>query len=357
MKILQRYLTRTLLETTGLVMLIVLGLALFIAFLSELRDIGHGSYSIFSALIYVLLDLPTQLYRLFPMLGLLGVLLGLGLLANHHELIVLRISGVSVFQVDVMVIKMAVVMVLLVTVLGEWVAPRLEHVANQYKVMKTSNGQIFKTIRGLWVRDHNWFIHIDTVLARNHLADVTVYQFDDQHRLVKSWFAKTATYQKPVWQFKQVIESTISEKQITTQNEAEKTLALSLNPKLIQFSRDEPEDLSLTQLTAYMRFLQTNHLHDPNYAFAFWQRMLQPFATLVMMLLAIPFVFGPLRSTTRGLRVLVGILIGFSFYILNQFFGPISIVYQFPPILAAASPLLVFSLLALFLSYLANQRR
>jgi lipopolysaccharide export system permease protein len=88
---------------------------------------------------------------------------------------------------------------------------------------------------------------------------------------------------------------------------------------------------------------------------AFWHRILQPLATLVMMLLAVPFAFGQLRSTTRSLRLLVGILLGFGFYILNEFFGPISIVYQFPPVLAASLPMLVFAALGIVLNYRVNQ--
>ena len=62
-----------------------------------------------------------------------------------------------------------------------------------------------------------------------------------------------------------------------------------------------------------------------------------------MMLLAIPFIFGPLREVSMGVRMVSGVAVGFCFYLLNQFFGPISLVYQFSPILAALLPTLVFA--------------
>lgn len=355
MKILQRYLAKTLLETTLLVVLIVLGLEIFIAFLSELRAIGQGSYSVFSAFIYVLLDLPAQLYMLFPMVGLLGILLGLSVLTNHHELTIFRTSGISIFRISWMIIKVAILMILLITVMGEWIAPKLERTAESYKIIRTSNGQVFKTIHGLWVRDQNKFIHVDTVVSKDTLAKVTVYEFDKTHRLISSLFSETATYHKPVWLFKKVLESNVNEHQITSESYPEKIVSMSLDPKVIQLSRGNPESLSLKQLIRYIHFLDSNHLKDANYDFAFWSRILQPFATLTMMLLAVPFVFGPLRSTTRSLRLLVGILFGFGFYILNQFFGPISIVYQFPPLFAALLPILVFATLGIFLTYRANR--
>lgn len=354
MKILQRYLTKTLLETTLIVVLIVLGLEVFIAFLGELRDIGNGGYTLFSAFFYVLLELPARFYMLFPMLGLLGILLGLGTLANHHELIVFRTFGISIFQIDWMIIKIALLMIVMIALVGEWVAPRLEQIASNYKMTKTSNGQMLKTIHGFWIRDCNNFVHINTIFPKGKLIGVTIYEFDKTHRLIKSLYAQSAMYRKGDWIFKDVIESSLSERQVTKKHASEASFPMNLNPKLIQFSKDEPEDLSLKQLVSYMSFLKQNHLKDPNYNFAFWSRIFQPFATLVMMLLAVPFAFGPLRSTTPGLRLLVGILIGFGFYILNQFFGPISVVYQFPPLLAAALPTIIFGALAVLLNYKAN---
>jgi len=61
-----------------------------------------------------------------------------------------------------------------------------------------------------------------------------------------------------------------------------------------------------------------------------------------MINLSVLFVFGALRSVTMGLRILMGVVLGFSFYMFNQLFGPISLVYQFPPVLAAATPILIF---------------
>lgn len=355
MKIIQQYLNKTLLETGAIVLLIVLGLEIFIMFLGELRDIGHGEYTISSAFIYVLLDLPTQLYMLFPMLGLLGILLGLGILANHHELLVLRISGVSVYQINWMVLKIGIVMIIAMTIVGEWIAPRLERMADSYKMSKTSNGQVLKTIHGLWIRNQGNFLHIETIFPQGKLAGITAYEFDKNHRLTKSLFAQTAIYKKSHWILKDVVESSISMHQITTKNYPEMIFGMHLNPRFIQLSKDDPEDLSIKQLMGYMRFLEENHLKDATYNFAFWSRVLQPFATFIMLSLAVPFVFGPLRSVTRGLRILVGTLLGFSFYILNQFFGPMSVVYQFPPILAALLPMLIFGGLGLLLNRRANQ--
>ena len=65
--------------------------------------------------------------------------------------------------------------------------------------------------------------------------------------------------------------------------------------------------------------------------------------------LAVPFVFGSLRTKPIGFRILIGVMMGFGFYMLNEFIGPFSLLYQIPPFLAAASPLLLFALLNILL--------
>ena len=81
----------------------------------------------------------------------------------------------------------------------------------------------------------------------------------------------------------------------------------------------------------------------------FWQRLFQPANTLLMMLLAIPCIFGPLRSSTMGAKLVAGIALGFGFYILNQMFGFVSQVYQIPPIMGATIPMLIFGSLGIVL--------
>lgn len=92
MKVVRRYLFRSIIGTILLVLSVLLGLAAFIEFVTQLDDIGTGSYGTMQALIYTLLKLPNLAYQMLPMAVLLGSLLGLGGLANHGELIVLRLG-------------------------------------------------------------------------------------------------------------------------------------------------------------------------------------------------------------------------------------------------------------------------
>ncbi|MDG4870007.1 LptF/LptG family permease, partial [Guyparkeria sp. 1SP6A2] len=85
------------------------------------------------------------------------------------------------------------------------------------------------------------------------------------------------------------------------------------------------------------------------YELALWRKLTQPFSIGVMMLMALSFIFGPLRSVTMGARILSGVIAGFTFYISSEFFGPLSLVYGFPPAFGAIAPSLVFLTIAVML--------
>jgi lipopolysaccharide export system permease protein len=98
-------------------------------------------------------------------------------------------------------------------------------------------------------------------------------------------------------------------------------------------------------LYSYIKHRKQSGLNAVDCEFIFWQRLFCPLATLIMILLAIPFVFGPLRSVTMGLRMTVGVIVGFGFHILNQSVGSISAVYQLPAMLVAILPTMLFAII------------
>ena len=147
----------------------------------------------------MLLDLPKQIYLLFPVASLIGVMLGLGLLANHSELTVLRASGVSINQITFAVLKASILVLVIATIIGEWVAPITANMATDRKAILTSNGLSLTTRQGTWIRDGRNFIYIHTILDNSHLEGVSRYQLDEHNKLLEVSYAKNGTYEHHQW--------------------------------------------------------------------------------------------------------------------------------------------------------------
>lgn len=352
MKILSRYVTYTVLNAIGLVTLVLIGLFMFVLLVMELSEIGDGHYGIVQALHYVLLCLPQQIYQFFPMAALIGCLMGLGGLANHSELTVMRTAGVSVRQIMWVVLRAVLIAIVIVGVIGEVPTPWLLHRAQVYKQHKIDANKQIRTGQGTWVREGNTFIQVADVVSPSLLKDVTIYTFNQQHQLLHARFAKTAQRDsKKQWQLQDVVESQFKPNGVTRHHYQTMAWPVEIKPKVLESDDEQagPENMHLIALATHIGYLKKNNLQYEKYAVSFWQRLLQPLATLMMILLAMPFIFGPLRTLPMGYRMMIGITIGFSFYILNQLFGPFSLLYRMPPLLSAVLPLVPFGVLSVVL--------
>jgi len=348
MKLLDRYIVKTVLSAIGLVTLMLAGLQLFILFVNQLEDLGKGDYGIIQAGLYVLLQVPYQIYLFFPMACLLGCLIGLGIMANHRELIVMRAAGMSIAQVTFAVLKAALVLILLVTVAGETLIPRISHFAKDKKMQTISRGQTLRTARGVWLRHQNDFIAIGTIHPTT-LEQVQQFHFDENHHLRIARIIEKIEYTNNQWQAYNIAETLINEEGTVARQIPEMPWDVFIKPNILSVSSSEPNEMTLHELRQFMRAQKQSRFNALNYQLAYWQRVIQPLTTVVMMLLAIPFIFGPLRSSTMGSKLLAGATVGFGFHIINRFFGPVSQVFQLPPVIAAIGPTLLFALLGLYL--------
>lgn len=349
MNLIDKYIAKTILGTTVLVLCVLLGVQSFVQLAAQLQDVGKGNYSWLQAFLFVPLMLPSDVYQLFPMAALLGSLMGLSRLSNSSELMVIRTSGMSLFQIAKAVLVAAIVMLFFVTIVGEILGPLSRDFALNIKTNALSEGRMLHTRSGVWMRDHNNFIHISKIKNRHDISGVTLYQLNTKHRLNKLAYAQSATLQEKEWLFNNVDETLFHEDHIEKNHYQQQRWGIHLNTRLMVLSEVDPHQQSLNKLYKYLKFRKHSGQGRGLYEYVFWQRVFQPLATIVMILLSIPFVFGPLQRSSNGLRLIMGIMMGFGFFIMNKFFGPISQVYQIPPAIASIMPAFVFAMIGGYL--------
>ncbi|MDP2559620.1 LPS export ABC transporter permease LptG [Psychrobium sp. 1_MG-2023] len=353
MKILDWYVAKVIASTTAFCLLILVGLSSMLKFVEQLKSVGQGTYSMFDAAAFVFLMVPRDIEMFFPMAALLGALIGLGMMATNSELVVMQAAGISRLQVILSVMKTAIPLMILVMILGEWGAPWAEREARNLRTQEISGGSLIKSEQGLWAKDGSSFVHVSKVIETGLLNKVTVYQFDDNKSLSKVTKAQVARYQDKVWQLEDVNQTTFSEHRTQVLNTDNLLWQSSLTPDKLGVVTVKPESLSIQGLTDYLAYLKANKQDTGRYDLALWRKVMQPLTVGVMMLLALSFVFGPLRSVSMGARLVMGVITGFAFHLSNSAFGPISLVYQLPPIFGAIFPSLLFLAIA---AYFLNKR-
>ena len=325
---------------------IIVGLALLFAYIDELGDIS-ASYGLLDAGIWVLLTIPRRTYEMLPMAALIGCLIGLGNLASSSELTIMRAAGVSIRRIVWAVMKPMLVIMLAGVLIGEYLAPWSENLAQANRAMAQGGGEAQSSKRGLWHRQGDEFIHINAVQPNGVLLGVTRYQFDAERNLLSASFARRALFQSDHWQLEDVVTTQLQEQSTAVVNSPSLRWDVQLNPQLLGTVVLEPEALSVTGLWRYIHYLADQGLANGRYWLAFWTKILQPLVTAALVLMAISFIFGPLRSVTLGQRVFTGVLVGFVFKIGQDLLGPSSLVFGFPPLLAVLIPAAICALAGL----------
>jgi lipopolysaccharide export system permease protein len=349
MGLINRYIILVVLKAMFVVLCITLAVNTFVAIAHEIDNVGEGGYTFLVLLKYILMTSPSSLYSFFPMIGLIGAIVGLGGLASNSELIVMRASGYSVGQIVRSVFIAALIAGVFMVSVGELVAPTLMHKAEVFKKRSRSSGDSIETQHGVWMRVGSDFFHVNRVLDRNKLYGVDRYHVTEQGKLAFVQRAVTLSYSKEGWLAHGVMETVISDDHIDAQKYKKQLWDLELKPDALAYGYDDPMQMTLWNLSDFIGYRAEVGLPVSQYLLVFWQRILQPLSLMVMVMLAIPFIFATARSGTMGLRIVLGAVCGLAFYLLNQFAGQFSVVYQLPGWLGALFPVLLFSLLGIYL--------
>lgn len=348
MKIYERYVAQVVLTNTLMVLLVLVSLLMFFAFLDELRSAGEGNYGVWQAAQFVLMSCPRVIYELFPMSVLLGSLLGLGAMANNSELVAMRAAGISVYRIILASMKVGILMMVFVALIGEFLSPFMEQKAQQMKAFAISQKVALLSQNGFWARNDQTYINVKEILPGPVLKDITIYELNTKNIIASTIHAKRATYQENAWLMEDINQDIISNNQIETLYYKETRWKSLLNPELLKVVTVKPDALSGLGLFRYIQYLNENGLDAMRYELAFWKKIINPFDLMIMLLLAVPFVFGAPRAVSVGQRVMVGILIGIVFTIANRAFGHMGLVYQFNPFFSAIFPSILFLSIAIF---------
>jgi lipopolysaccharide export system permease protein len=350
MSTIDRYVARHVVQGTLVWQLALVALFSFISFVDDLDNVGRGDYSIARALEYMALTTPRRAFELFPLAALIGALMGLGALASSSELAVIRSSGVSVRRLVAAVTAGAAVIMLFAVLLGELVAPGAERLAHGRRSLALSDEIKLDNHSGFWVRDGDSFINIRRALPGNRMEDVRIYEFDEERRLRVATRAARARYEDGQWLLEELVQTRVLEhgvERVVLDAAAWRPL---FEPDLVNVVTVRPESLSVPGLRRYVRYLGSNGLDTSPFELAMWHKLTYPLATGVMILLAVPLVLGRLKSAGVGQRVLVGVLVGIAFHVLNQASGHLGLVYGLSPAASAIVPTALFAAAALWLT-------
>jgi len=346
MKRMDVYIARTVVINVLLVLFVLTMLAAIINFVSEIHvTYTHEHYSLWDAAVYTVMEIPSGIYDMFTVSVLLGALLGLGELASHNELTVLRAAGVSAARLGGAALCGGLLLAVVCMIIGEFVSPITEQRAEDRRAELVEARANPLGAGGVWAKDNGDYVNVRSMTGRDTVHGVYVYEIGPQRQLDKVTFAATGVFADGHSSLVNVVGTSLQADaagaSMFRQHDA--PWGTLLNPELISLFAMDTTSLSARGLYHYIGYMRANHLDDRRYVTEFWARIAKPVALLAMLLLAMPFVFGPLRSSSTGQRLLIGMLIGIGFYVFNSIFMQAGIVFGLSPFISAWLPTLLLA--------------
>ncbi|MEE4184651.1 MAG: LPS export ABC transporter permease LptG [Gammaproteobacteria bacterium] len=343
MNIINGYLCRTILASTGLVMLVLLSLGIFIEFVGQLDDLGQGTYTLITVVQYILLKIPHLAAGLLPVSVLLGSLLGLGALAAGSELIIMQASGVSARRLAGSVALTGIAIALVGGLIAEFLAPEMYLYARQLRAVAKS-GQADLAGSSTWVRDGNTIYNLRPSVDGVEYGGVYVYRMAARGSLQSIGRADSLETADDQWQLDNYQESVLSRDGVTVQTDIVVPGSVGQLGDLLAITAVKDSSLTGIELYNYVRYLKRNGLDAKRYEIAFWGRLAQIAGIAVMCVLALPFVFGSLRTTGAGARMIVGVLIGVGYFLMSRTMADSAAVFDLSPIVVAWLPTVLLAL-------------
>lgn len=354
--ILPRYVIRAaLLAMMGAVVGLWL-LQMVFAYLGELENV-NDSYTLIDALWFIFYRSPYFLVQFIPTGALLGAVIGLGLLANNSELVIMRAAGISLYRIISWAMLPAVLFVLISLSINQFVLPAANQAAQAVKDEAVVSRLV--SVNGYWSLTQNGeqkdIVYIQYADSEGKLKQVKRYQLQ-QSQLTAALQADTGNYQATspdgqgyTWQLTGVNQVQINTAGVNQTHQQNHTLTLPIAPTDVHLLTREPDDLSLSDLYAHRQMMQKQEVRSLRHELAFWQKLFSPFAVLSLVLVASSFVFGSLRSQGLGLRVVMALLTGLLFSYLTDLSGFVALAAGFSPLLMAILPIVISALAGVYL--------
>ena len=355
MKLLDRHVELTTLKFCVLAAAGLTTLFSLLDFVEQLRDVGHGRYRVTDALVNVALGIPAEVLQLTPVSALLGCLLALGTLASSNELTAMRAAGVSERVIIGWIFKLGLPIMLALFLVAQFVVPPAARMAQSQRSARLEPAGAVRTGNGYWAHGGNSYLNVEQFSDGGMPQNISVYRFSDSGDLIEFLHADRAQVRGDgTWLMSGVLEKRFDVDRVDTVRRATLSWKSFLRPEQVQLLVLPPQSMAPIALWRYVADLRAQGQQAIRYEQELWRQLSIPFATAAMVLIAAPFIFGPMRARSTGQRVTVGVIIGVVFTLCQQIAGYVGLLLNLNPALTALAPSVLLFLLAFMLGRRAH---
>ncbi|MDA7441008.1 LPS export ABC transporter permease LptG [Candidatus Pseudothioglobus singularis] len=351
MKIKERYIAKTLLTYSLVVLFVWLGIYSFFNFLAELNTVGTVNYTVIKALQYIVFQAPDVAYDQASPVILLGCVLGMGHLATTGQLIIFRASGISILGITWITLKNALIFIIFLVLIGETVAPIFNKHADNQRAIALGQNILSRNQDGFWIRDGDNFINVENNVDGRFFNGLTIIEVDKSNSIKRVVSSDSAIFDGKSLNLNETnlysINSENIVEDITLKERGQYKKIVAFDQDLIDSLEKEPKDLPSFTIIKQIKFLKDNKLRAEVFELELYKRLVKPLTLVAMILLAMLFIFGSTRDATLGRKIFFGVAIGLLFELISRIGGAVALSFKFSPLFSTFIPAIVVIIVAI----------
>ncbi|MFT9179956.1 MAG: LPS export ABC transporter permease LptG [Zymomonas mobilis] len=304
---------------------------------------GNGQAELFH---YVLLRTPQLIARFLPFAVLLGVLITLSTLNQNSEIISMKAAGISAHQILMPLIASCFLIGCVSFVFNDHLVTRATAKLDAWQAVDYGQPPPAATSGvNIWLRDGNHLIHVDNVQGYGdnvRLSGITVYN-RSQKTLVSILSADTGQWTGHGWHLNKVKSFDVAADTVT-----EKTVLdinTDLPPERFTLADVKADEMEVVPLYRAIKALDAAGRPTDELKASLIHRFTGAFAAILMPILGSVAGFGLARSGRLFVRIVIGMSLGFAYFVADNFALAMGNLGTYPPLLASCSPFILFLLI------------
>ncbi len=353
MNVIPRYVLTEFLRLFGMCMLGFLLVYVLVDLFDRLDGFLKNQASMGEVLRYLLFKVPLIVTQLVPVATLAAVLLTLGTMARHNELTALRASGMSTVQLATPLFATTIALSLAILAWNEAVVPYCTERSRYIEIVEIRNKPLKALLSedGIWFHGQRGIYNIEHFDARTGtLVGLTVYDFTPGFVLQRLIEVPTAQWHGDHWVINSALERTFDERgSVITRPLEAGELVLPERPQDFQIMEKDPEELNFRRLRHHIRELSRKGIDTTESRVDLHLKLALPLVPLVMVLVGVPLAARNPRRRPLATSISIGLVVGFSYWVLLALTISLGHGGAIPPALAAWTANGVFALLGAFL--------
>ena len=308
-----------------------------------LRHPGNGDAELWQ---YVSLRVPQLVSRFLPFAVLLGTLITLATLNQNSEIVSMKAAGISAHQIVAPLVVASILIAAVTFAFQERIVTRAIATLDAWEAV--DYGPLppeSRTSQNVWVRHADDLIFARLVSGRGagtRLRDVRIYDRTGG-TLISIITAKSGRRQGNAWLLEDVERFEVANTRVTSSP----TLIAGegIDPTRFTLSNVDPDQKDFATLKDAIGQMKAAGRPTSALEAGLWHKISGPLSVLLMPLLAGVAAFGLARSGQLFLRVVLGMALGFAYFVADNFALAMGNFGAYPPALAAWAPFVLFLLI------------